>query len=229
MNPACLVIGHRGWAARFPGNSLAGFVAAIPYVDGFELDVRRSKDGKLVLAHDTHIGALPVAGTDWSALAEVDLGGGHRAALLDEALASLPDIPIQIEIKNDPAQPGYEPDHRIGLEAAERARPGDVITSFNWATVARVRRVFPDVATGIILTRFHDLGNAFEHCLEVGHRLMAPEHSLVGESVVSMVEEVQITPWTVNHLGTAAKLVRLGVSGIITDQPSTLSPIRSQR
>ena len=229
MSPACRVIGHRGWPARFPGNSLAGFVAAIPHVDGFELDVRRSRDGKLVLAHDPDIGPHTVAGTDWSVLAEIDLGDGHRPALLDEALTSLPGIPIQIEIKNDPTQPGHEPDHRLGLEAAERARPGDVLTSFNWATVARVRREFPDVATGIILTPYHDVANAFEHCLEVGHRLMAPEKSLVKESVGSMIEQVQITPWTVNDLESATELVRLGVSGIITDEPMKLSPIRSQR
>lgn len=227
MSSGPVVIGHQGWPARFPGNTLAGFVAALPHVDGFELDVRRSKDGKLVLAHDPIIGSLEVAASHWSELAEVDLGGGHRPALLDEALAALPGIPIQIEIKNDPTQPGYEADHRIGLEAAERARLGDVVTSFNWATVARVREVFPDVATGIILTAFHHLDGGFDHCLEFGHRLLVPEQTLVEESVASRTEEVEVTPWTVNDLETAAKLVRLGVSGIITDVPSKLSPIRS--
>jgi glycerophosphoryl diester phosphodiesterase len=227
MSSSPLLIGHQGWPARYPGNTLAGFVAALAHVDGFELDVRRSKDGKLVLAHDPMIGPLVVADTPWSVLAEVDLGGGHRPALLDETLAALPGIPIQIEVKNDPMQPGYEADHRIGLEAAERARPGDTVTSFNWGTMARVRRIFPDVATGIILTAFHDLEGGFDHCLELGHRLLVPDRSLIRDSVAAMAGEVMITPWTVNDLEIAVELVSLGVSGIITDEALKLSPIRS--
>ena len=225
MSATTRIIGHRGYLARFPGNTLAGFAAALGHVDGFELDVRRSSDGKLVLAHDPELGNLVVSATPWETLAEVDVGGGHKPALLDEALASI-DVPAQIEIKNDAAGPGYEPDHRLGLEAAERARPGDVITSFNWATVARVREVFPDVATGIILTSHHDLENAYQHCLEMGHSTLVAHHELIRTSVVDL--EAEVTPWTVNDLEEAKRLASLGVSGIITDNPLSLSEIRSQ-
>ncbi len=111
MTEPLLIVGHRGWSSRFPDNTLAGFLAASAIADAIELDIRRSGDGKLVLSHDPTIGGLVVSETAWSVLAETDLGDGHKPALLDEALAALPDTPVQLEVKNFPYQPGFEPDH----------------------------------------------------------------------------------------------------------------------
>jgi len=97
-----MVVGHRGWPARFPDNTLAGFMAAASVADAVELDVRRSADGKLVLSHDPSIGGLPVSSHQWQELLELDLGDGHRPALLDEVVAAVPNLAIQFEIKNSP-------------------------------------------------------------------------------------------------------------------------------
>ena len=56
-----LVIAHRGASADFPENSLDAFTGALQQgADWIELDVRRSKDGVLVVHHDAHLneGAL---------------------------------------------------------------------------------------------------------------------------------------------------------------------------
>jgi glycerophosphoryl diester phosphodiesterase len=48
-----LVIAHRGASAAFPENTLAAFSGAIVQeVDGVELDVRRTADQRLAVAHD---------------------------------------------------------------------------------------------------------------------------------------------------------------------------------
>ncbi len=145
------VIGHRGWPARYPDNTLAGFLAASEVATGVELDVRRSSDGKLVLAHDPLLAGHPVHDTPWELLAELDLGAGHHPALLDEVLAAIPGTPVQLEVKNNPSEPGFEPDHRLALETAARARPGDILTSFNRSTLLRVRRDFPELPTGLAI------------------------------------------------------------------------------
>ncbi len=224
MSRRPVIYGHQGWPARFPGNSLAGFFAVAPHVDGVELDVRRSADGKLVCAHDPDLGGVLISAHTWAELAEVDLGGGHRPALLDEAIAALPGKPVQIEVKNDPSQPGFEPDHRLALEAAERARPGDVVTSFNWASVGRVRSSFEDVRTGIVLTRHHDLIDSYRHCLDAGHDTLVANHAGVHQVIEDY--EVDVFVWTVNEVAEAERLVSLGVSGIITDDPVLLTEIR---
>jgi len=213
------IVGHRGWPTRFPDNTLAGLIAASSVADAVEIDVRRSNDGKLVLSHDPVLGGLPVADTPWSTLCELDLGDGHHPALLDEALAALVGVPVQMEIKNHPADPGFEPDHRLALEAAERSRPGDIVTCFNPETLAAVRRVFPDVETGWAVTSVIPVDEAVQHCLDAGHRALVPEHIAI---TAPLEVDIEVYPWTVNSAARARELVEFGVTGIITDDPGSI-------
>lgn len=214
------VVGHRGWPTRYPDNTLSGLIAAAGVADAVEIDVRRTKDGKLILSHDPDLGGYLIAETPWSVLAELDLGDMHHPALLDEALAALPDTPVQLEIKNLPFEPGFEPDHRLALEAAERARPGDMVTGFNPETLTEVRRVFPDVATGLAVSSGVAFDEIVKHCFDVGHKALVPEHSLLAEPVSAALA---VYPWTVNAPKRARELVELGVAGIITDDPGLIS------
>jgi len=213
------IVGHRGWPARHPDNTLSGLVAASDVADLVEIDVRRSRDGKLVLSHDPEIDGHVVSETLWSLLSEIDLGGMHHPALLDDALASLPTTPVQMEIKNLPFEPGFEPDHRLALEAAERSRPGDMVTGFNPETLIAVRQVFPEVPTGLAVSSGTSLDEVVNHCLDVGHRALVPHHSLLTEPVNA---EIELYPWTVNSLSRAGELVEMGVTGIITDDPGLI-------
>lgn len=226
MNKHALVIGHRGWPTRYPDNTLSGFLAASDVVDMVEMDVRRSSDGKLILAHDPLIGGLPVHATAWSELAELDIGGGHHPALLDEVLAAIPGIPAQLEIKNAPGEPGFEPDHRLALEASERARKGDVVTSFNRSTIEAVRKDFPDVPTGLAVGFVGSIEGTVDYCAEWGHAALVPAAGLVDGWIAEALDAgLAVYPWTVNDSDVAGELVEAGVSGIITDDPESIARV----
>jgi glycerophosphoryl diester phosphodiesterase len=219
---AIAVIGHRGWPKRFPDNTIAGFLAASEVADAVEVDVRRSGDGKLVLSHDPVLGGLVVSDHPWAVIGEIDLGDGHRPALLDEAMASIPELAFQLEIKNLPHEPGFEPDHRLALEAAGRARAGDLVTSFNWATLNAVRMAFPDVATGVLVDSHGDIELAIAICLEFGHSTLLPSVFLSTLDMVRALESgIDVCPWVVNEPDRVVELAGIGVSGIITDDPAT--------
>lgn len=225
MDGDFLVVGHRGWPQRFPDNTLGGCLAAAEVSDAVEVDVRRCGDGRLMLSHDPIMGGHLVADTPWSVLAELDLGAGNHPALLDEVLAGLPETAVQIEVKNWPGDLGFEPDHRLALEAAERARADDVITGFNPDTLAAVRRLFPDVTTGLCIPGAFDLDAAIELCLDAGHGVLVPEFALITEE---LNVPLQVFPWTVNDPARVMKLVELGVTGIITDDPGLISTLRNR-
>ena len=209
------VIGHRGWPARYPDNSLPGLLAASRVCDAVEVDVRRSSDGLLVLSHDECIEKLEVASNDW----------GVRPVLLEEAISSLPGTPLFIEIKNVPGFPGFEPDHRIALEAASKARPTDVVISFNWMSMDRVRNRFPDTPTGLNVGRTGDLTEAAAKCREDGHDYLVVDVDLLLGSAPVGLEEVSVLVWSTNKVETFGEvipeLVARGVSGIIADDPVT--------
>lgn len=195
-------------------------MSAAGVADMVELDIRRSGDGKLVLAHDAEMGGLPVSGTPWSQLGELDLGDGHHPALLDEVLSALPETPVQMEVKNLPIDPGFEPDHRLALEAAARARRGDVVTGFNPESLAAVRKVFPAVDTGLAVPAWFDLDQAVKMCEDGGHTVLVPEHTLLTREVNA---GLSVYAWTVNEPSRALELVDLGVAGIITDDPGLMA------
>jgi glycerophosphoryl diester phosphodiesterase len=222
------IVGHRGWPTRFPDNTLAGFNAASMVADAVETDIRRSADGKLILSHDPQLGGFGTDSTPWSQLAEVDLGDGHHPVLLDECLASLPGFPLMLEVKNMPHEPGFEPDHRVGLETASRARAGDMVTSFHWPTVDAVHRQFPEVHTGVVVDAHASLRDAVRHSTDVGHSLLSVEWRLLTEddSAELTGSGLAVYVWTVNDPALAADLVARGATGIITDDPGLIATAR---
>ncbi len=114
-----LVIAHRGAWDPAPQNSIAAFERAVELgADGFELDVRRTADGRLVVIHDQRIGVTPVGRLTAEALRERLAPG--QAPDLDDVLAALSPrrALVDVELKEDGyvdeamARPRAPPDPR---------------------------------------------------------------------------------------------------------------------
>lgn len=210
---------------EYPDNTLAGFQAAAEIVSMVELDVRRSADGKFVLSHDPDLMGMVVAESMWRDLQALDLGDGHRPALLDEVLEHLPDLRLDVEVKNSPLDPGFEPDHRTALDVAPRLRPTDILTSFYWPTVDAVKAAHPAVATGLLVDRGGSVADAVQAAVAHGHAAVAPHFSLLSEDVVAAALEagVAVATWTVNDSHDAIAFASWGVSTIITDDLHRIS------
>lgn len=101
---------HRGLydeAAGVPENTLGAFLAAVDAGYGIELDVRRSLDDALVIAHDDQLERstgtrASIARSPLEALAELRLDGTeHGLPQLHEALAAIDGrVPVMVEIKS---------------------------------------------------------------------------------------------------------------------------------
>jgi glycerophosphoryl diester phosphodiesterase len=95
------LVGHRGLIGQAPENTLAGFDACTSLRLGFELDIRRSKDGHLVCIHDDDIKRTTnsqgkVADLTLDELRKLDAGrwfdpvfAGERVPLLEEVFAAV--------------------------------------------------------------------------------------------------------------------------------------------
>jgi glycerophosphoryl diester phosphodiesterase len=93
------IVGHRGLLRYAPENTLAGFQACLDLHIGLELDVRRSKDGQLVVMHDASLKRTtgidsPVSEKTLTELKKLDAGksfapefAGERIPMLDEVFA----------------------------------------------------------------------------------------------------------------------------------------------
>jgi glycerophosphoryl diester phosphodiesterase len=220
------VIGHRGWPTRYPDNAIEGIAAAFGVADMVEVDVRRTADDRLVLSHDPLLSGLVVSDTPWEHLAALDLGTGRSPVLVPDLLLRFPGSRFNLEVKNWPGEPGFDPDHRIGTETAALARAGDLLSCFFWPTMDAIHDDFPGVATGLLIDSDGDLVRAVDHALAGGHLaiVMQWELALRSGAICRVAADAGLTliVWTLNDPAHVDELATLGVSAIITDDPGLM-------
>ena len=216
------IFGHRGSSADAPENTLDAFaLARAQGADGIELDVRRSADGALVLHHDA---ALPdgrlVAATP---AAELPTSVPTLAAALDEAQGMV----VNVEIKNLPHEPDFDPDRALADRVVEllAARGGvdDVlVSSFDLATVDRVRSLDPTVPTALLTFVEPTAARGVELAVERGHVAVHPHDGTVDVDLVAAARAagVDLNVWTVDDPERIRALAALGVAGIVTNVPA---------
>lgn len=104
--PLPRAIAHRGYAPAGGENTLEAFAAARANgADVMETDVRASSDNVAMTFHDPTLARVAdgdpraIAETPWSRLSTVRVHGRGTIARLDDALASFPDLPFNIDVK----------------------------------------------------------------------------------------------------------------------------------
>lgn len=99
------VIGHRGAKGLALENTIAGFNLAQQLgVDAIEFDVRRTRDGQFVVCHDDRLRRVSNSNASikrltYSELHEIALKNGEHVPLLRDALGSIENTPVVVEIK----------------------------------------------------------------------------------------------------------------------------------
>lgn len=100
-----LNIGHRGFSLKYPENTLVAFRKAIEAgADGFECDVRITKDDEIVVFHDDNLKRLcgqdgSIEEMNWTDLMSLQIFGKERVCRLEDVLSEFPDQHINLEIK----------------------------------------------------------------------------------------------------------------------------------
>jgi len=216
-----LVIAHRGaWGPAAPGapaeNTLEAFEAAIQIgADMIELDVRRTRDGRLIVFHDARVKAVPTGSLRYDSVRVK--GTGSRPPLLEDVLAVTKDrITLNLEIK----EPGYVEEtiallRPFGLERF-------LLSSFLDHVVLEAKLLAPELRTGLLIaTGFRRalttrLPACKADCLGL-HRRLADAAALARAASAG----VPCVVWTVN--GPRALDRYLGhpaVEGVVTDRPA---------
>lgn len=223
-----LIVAHRGVRSNeWEENTPAAFTAAHKAgADWVELDARRSADGVAVLYHNGWTpDGLPVVDRTAAELADAGL------APLDKVLAGLPEgMGVDLEVKNLPGEPDYDPDDGIVEIVAEvvRAAPQRpmIVSSFNPLTVASLVRVLPEVPACLVHFDSLPVTVAMNIAIQQGavalcSRVRSPGLDAQGVAAVHAAG-LSILVWTVNDVPTAARLATAGVDGMVTDRPDLL-------
>ena len=215
-----LVIAHRGASATFPENTIEAFRGAAEHgADWVELDARRTADGVLVVHHDAH---LP-DGRAIVHLVATDLPG--TVPTLVAALDACAGMGVNIEIKNNHPDPDLDPDEYVAEQTvvllAERGGRDEVlISSFNPATLVRIREQAPHLATALLVVE--PAVDVVEVLVAAGHGALHPYDWFVDVELVTACHAVgvKINVWTVDDPTRMQELLDHGVDGLCTNVPA---------
>lgn len=222
-----LIVAHRGVWGEAPQNSAAALEAAIAIgCDMVELDVRRTRDGRLVAVHDARVRGAAVSALDHDQL-RARLGPGQAPRLEELLEIACGRMTLDIELK----QNGYVEQVTATLDR-HPTQDGYVITSFLGSVLAGVRRSAPQVRTGLLLRPGHVPGSLARRQRAAGADFLAPHAALVRSGLLSWAAErgLPCFVWTVNDTRVLrAMIADPRVAAVITDRPAGALALRSAR
>jgi len=158
-------------------------------------------------------------------------------ATLDDVVTAFPGVLLNLDIKQtDPQVEPYEALLSEELTRLER-RDSVIVASFHDAALQRFRTLAPDVATSGAPREVANFFFSLEEepvvapCVAFQVPSFFGEIEVVTERFVAAAHRggVAVHVWTVNEVTEMARLLDLGVDGLITDSPSALSALLASR
>ena len=234
-----LVVAHRGNSTQAPENTISAFHKALDVgADAIEMDVRLTRDRRVVVMHDrrldrTTTGKGPVGAFTLERLKGMDAGSwfgpqyvGERVPTLEEVFDELPrDFPLYIELKS--RGPGALPLALRVVSVIRRYERWDssMVASFNPLAVVTLRMVEPRIIRGYIWSRHHPLPMRARWFAPLAkpHWLAPDRESLTEELLVKFhAQGKAMAAWDVDVGTDVGRLAEMGLDAVVTDCPEVL-------
>ncbi|MGK7379607.1 glycerophosphodiester phosphodiesterase [Planococcus sp. 1R117A] len=230
-------VAHRGASGHAPENTMEAFQKGFEMkADYIEIDVQMTKDGELVVIHDTTVdrttnGTGKVGDLTFEEIRQLDAGSwfsedyaGEKVPTFEEVLdAFRGKVGILIELKAPELYPGME--EKVADALIERnmdvSNNGKIIIqSFNHESMKKSKELLPNLSHGVLAGA--SWANVTEEQLDqfaAYADYFNPTMNIVTDELVSDVHEagMKIYPYTSRSQEQALRLFDLDVDGIITD------------
>lgn len=236
----CRVIAHRGGAGEVPENtwSAVEHTAALG-LEWMETDLRATRDGVVVLAHDPDLARTAgdprtIAELGWNELSGLDAGDGRAPVRLDEVLEAYPQLCLNVDLKESAVVQGAIQAVRAA-DALERVR----FASFSGRRLAVLRRQEPRARTSLGvsdvagLMALAELGVSLPRTRWSWSQACSRTDSVqvpVAYHGVPVVTErfvaashragLEVHVWTIDDPAEMRRLAAMRVDAVVTDVPS---------
>jgi glycerophosphoryl diester phosphodiesterase len=232
------IVAHRGAAGKAPENTLASVRQAIEDgADWVEIDVQETRDGEVVVVHDSDF--MKLAGVDlkvWDAsldqLAAIDVGAWFGPAFRGERVPTLGQVlelargkvGVVIELKY------YGHDQQLEQRVVDRVEAAGmasdvVIMSLDYAAIQKIRALRPDWTIGLLSAKV--IGDL----TRLDADFFAVNQGMASASLVRQAQALgkQVYVWTLNDPVSMWRMMSLGVAGVITDEPALARAVLEKR
>ena len=191
---------------------------------GLEFDVRRCRDGQIVVIHDETIerttnGSGRVSDLTYDNLKAFDAGHGEPIPLLSEVFDEFGSkCLLNIELKEADLTPDVKK-----LILQRRLEGLVIVSAFEWQYLASLT---PEIPIALLTTKLADILSAAQ---KFGAAAIHPRKDIVTPTLVAATHhsKLRIHVWTVNEAAEISYFHELGVDGIFTDFPERCSTLAS--
>ncbi len=222
------ITAHRGASHDYPENSMSAFEGAVDLgADWIELDVQQTKDGKIIVMHDSNLKRTTgknknVWELNYDEIEQLDCGKwfskdfeGEKIPLLEDVIDYADDEGIKLNIELKPT--GQEKDFEksvVDIVNEHDFKDDCVITSQSYSLLKKVKEYDDSIHTVYVMAIAY--GNIL--------RLRAADNFSIKSLYVTddLVKRVhnsgkQLYVWTVNSRAGIDRMLDLNVDNIITD------------
>jgi glycerophosphoryl diester phosphodiesterase len=233
-----IIVAHRGAAGKAPENTLASVKQAMEdKTDWVEIDVQESRDGYIVVVHDSDF--MKLAKNDlkvWDGtlaqIQAIDIGSWFSSDFSDERVPLLKDVlkaakgkaKVVIELKY------YGHDQYLEQRVVDIVEEMDMVNdiaimSLKYEGIQKVRKLRPDWTIGLLSAQVLGNMNAIDA------DFLAVNASMAKPAFIRTSQEAgkKVFVWTVNDKMAMFRLMSLGVDGIITDEPALARRVIAER
>jgi glycerophosphoryl diester phosphodiesterase len=214
------IYAHRGASKDFPEHTLRAYNGAIAQgADGFECDVRLSKDNVALLWHDADLKRCAGVSGRIADLKYAQIRREYPEVLtLEELLALAKENKKELAIETKHPVPSGNEIEKIVLDllSQEKNLPTISIMSFSWLAIEQTKRMAPHQNTVALLHPGHSrLMRRFSSAKNLG-----PSIQMLREDSTYMSESRDLFVWTVDKDEDMQFCERNKVKVLITNTPS---------
>lgn len=232
------IIAHRGYSGVAPENTLAAFASAVDIgADMIELDVQQTKDGVLVVFHDTDMKRITgisgrVSDYTYEEICRMDAGswfdsvaGSGTGSFSGEKIPSLAevlelirdsDLDIYLELKDIGEVDGFAA-AVVSEVVAQGMQNRVVYASFNY----RYLRQIKEIDENIPILCNTQLGDADKLLAEYPAEYYGLYVEKLQQNTIQKLHEAGSLAfvWTVNTPVQMRNVISMGADGVVTNQP----------
>lgn len=206
---APVVTAHRGYSAVAPENTLPAFQMAIDQgCEWAELDVQMTRDGVVMVTHDTSLRRCTgrnenIYDLTYNEVRKLDAGRWFGQKYTGAKVPTLEEV----------------------LDLCKGFAQDCTITSQSYETLCKVKELAPEIRTGYILA----LGVGSYYDLPAAD-FFSVQSTFITSGMVQQIHKRSktISAWTVNREEDASELLSIGVDDLITDKPDMIQQLLSE-
>lgn len=224
---------HRGASAYAPENTMSSFKKAFQLgSNGIELDLQKTKDGKIVIFHDKEIdkksnGTGKISDYTYNELLELDFGSwfgkefkNEKIVLFEDFMKSVSDknLILAIELKEE----GIEKDT---LEIIDKYynKANIFITSFLYNALSNVRKFDNNIKIGWLIEDDINKRNVSE-LVKISGNQICPPANLVSKEGIKLAREngLSVRLWGVSNEEIMERVYKFDIDGMTVNFPDKL-------